>query len=66
MKAINIKNISVWTILVIGILVIAPLFLLSIYNHPSTDDYNYALRDISTNIWTSGIETYLNWSGRSF
>ena len=66
MKAINIKNISVWTILVIGILVIAPLFLLSIYNHPSTDDYNYALRDISSNIWISGIETYLNWSGRYF
>ena len=66
MKTINIKRVSIYTIIIVFILIIIPLFILSVFNHPSTDDYHYALRDISSNVWIAGIDTYINWSGRYF
>lgn len=54
------------TLILIGISALIPLIILSIYTQPCNDDYNYALRDISTNFIYAGIDTYLNFSGRYF
>ena len=54
------------TLILIGISALIPLIILSIYTQPCNDDYNYALRDSSTNFIYAGIDTYLNFSGRYF
>lgn len=53
-------------LIIICISALLPLFLLSIYNQPCNDDYNYAIRDINLNFISANIDTYLTLSGRYF
>lgn len=55
-----------YVLILISISALLPLFLLSIYNQPCNDDYNYAIRDSNSDFISAGIDTYLNFSGRYF
>ncbi|WP_299822945.1 DUF6056 family protein [uncultured Pontibacter sp.] len=50
----------------IGAFVVLPFFLLAFYNHPSFDDYQFALRDLKYSFWETQVAVYNNWSGRFF
>lgn len=53
-------------LIIICISALIPLFLLSIFNQPCNDDYNYAIRDINLDFISANIDTYLTLSGRYF
>ena len=50
----------------LGFLSVFPLFLLSQYNHPSTDDFNYSLNLHDYGFFKDQLLWYNGWSGRYF
>lgn len=52
--------------IVVGLYTVVPFLLLSIYNHPSVDDFEFAVRDNQNNFFVTQLDTYHNWSGRYF
>ncbi len=53
-------------ILVLGILAVLPFLLLTLYIHPTMDDFAYATRDMNTGFFAAQAKIYLTWSGRYF
>ena len=53
-------------LLVIGLLVLFPFLLLTLYNHPQADDYGFAVRDMTYGYWEAQATYYMNWTGRYF
>ncbi|MFD2513002.1 DUF6056 family protein [Pontibacter locisalis] len=53
-------------LIIIGLYTIIPFFVLCIFNQPSVDDFEYAVRDNRNSFVATQIETYYNWSGRYF
>lgn len=51
-------------LLVIGVLAILPFLFLALYNHPSYDDYQLAIRDAGNGFWQTQVNVFNNWSGR--
>ena len=47
----------------LGVLLL-PFILLIFFNHPSADDYCYAVASMKQGFFESQINTYVNWSGR--
>ncbi|MCB0341881.1 MAG: hypothetical protein H6626_00020 [Pseudobdellovibrionaceae bacterium] len=43
---------------------IAPFFLLTFFNHPSADDFVYAVKTLEHGLWRVQAHYYLGWSGR--
>lgn len=58
------KSYKLWIALAAAALI--PLLLLNLFNLPCNDDFVYALRERESNAVSSGIDTYLNFSGRYF
>jgi len=52
--------------LFLGIYSLLPFLILTAYNHPSLDDFGLAIRDRNTDLLSTQIHYYLNWSGRYF
>ena len=52
--------------LCIGLLALLPFMLLTGYNHPQTDDYGFAVRDMKYDFWETQKIYYTHWSGRYF
>ncbi|GAB3536533.1 hypothetical protein GCM10027443_27090 [Pontibacter brevis] len=52
--------------LCIGLLVLLPFLVLTLYNHPQADDYGFAFRDMTYGYWETQINYYMNWTGRYF
>ncbi|WP_162055762.1 DUF6056 family protein [Pontibacter pamirensis] len=50
----------------IGLLVLLPLLLLTLYNHPQADDFGFAVRDMTYGFWETQLHYYMNWTGRYF
>ena len=46
------------------VLTIAPFLLLSLYNHPSADDFCYTVYANSMDFWEVQLDHYLTWTGR--
>lgn len=55
-----------WIIIFVSLYSILPFLILSFYNHPSVDDFEYAVRDNQNSFLATQTETYYNWSGRYF
>lgn len=52
------------SLLIATIFLVAPFFYISIYNHPSADDYCYSDFGRSMGFWSAQVEHYLSWTGR--
>lgn len=50
----------------IGLYSLLPFLLLTLYIHPTADDFSFAIRDTSLDFFTAQLVYYLNWSGRYF
>jgi hypothetical protein len=50
--------------LFIVLLGLLPFLLISLYNHPSADDYCYAHRSRDMGFWTFQQDHYISWTGR--
>ncbi|MHC2992461.1 hypothetical protein OB13_13020, partial [Pontibacter sp. HJ8] len=50
----------------IGLYSLLPFLLLTLYIHPTADDFSFAIRDTSLDFLTAQLVYYLNWSGRYF
>lgn len=53
-------------LLCIGLFVLLPFLLLTLYNHPQADDYGFAVRDRTYSFWETQVIYYMNWTGRYF
>lgn len=53
-------------ILFAGIASLLPFILISYYNYPSADDFNYSAVTNNLGFWKAQVFWYLNWSGRYF
>ncbi|WP_253402923.1 DUF6056 family protein [Pontibacter sp. HSC-36F09] len=53
-------------LILLGICSILPFLILSLYAHPTADDFSFAIRDTTLNFYQSQVEFYMNWSGRYF
>jgi hypothetical protein len=53
-------------LIALGIYTIAPFLLLNIYNHPSADDFSFAVRDIQQDYFSVMRQYYNSWTGRYF
>jgi hypothetical protein len=54
------------TLIGIGVYTLLPFLLLSLYSHPTADDFSFAERDNSLSFFAAQAYYYLNWSGRYF
>lgn len=59
-------KISYIIFLCIGLLVLLPFLLLTLYNHPQADDYGFAVRDMTHGFWETQVNYYMSWTGRYF
>lgn len=71
----NRRNIYLWAVILGAVLTLAPLLMLSMYNHPNGDDYGYAFRTFqvwrgSHSVWAvikeaaaTSAEFYHTWQG---
>lgn len=59
------ENVNLILIFLLLIFLI-PYFLLSIYNNPSTDDFDFALKTINLGFWNAQVSAYNEWNGRYF
>lgn len=57
------KNSAYFNVLAILFLLL-PFLVISIYNHPSADDYSYTNFGNRVEFWTAQIDNYYNWTGR--
>lgn len=53
-------------LIAIGIYTLLPFLFLHFYNHPSADDFSFAVRDREMNYLSVLLEYYMNWTGRYF
>lgn len=51
-------------IIFVGILSILPFIIISIFNNPSADDFNYNCRSRNLGFWNAQLNCYASWSGR--
>ncbi len=76
MKLENWRKITDKIIIIVCILAMIPILWIAIYNHPSTDDYNFSdkytweiahskgsLPEIVEGAWKTSTEMYYNWQG---
>lgn len=68
-------SIYLWIVIVLSVITIIPLLQLAVYNHPSADDYSYAVLTYHTwqethsiwevlkGAWTTSIEFWNTWQG---
>lgn len=50
----------------LGLLTVTPLLLLSFFNNPASDDFDYEFKRPFSEIIQTQLELYTNWSGRYF
>lgn len=53
-----------WGITVLGVAVITPFVILSFFNHPAADDFDYARQTLSRGFWGAQAAWYRWWTGR--
>ncbi len=54
------------SLIITGLYTILPFLILCIFNQPSVDDFEYAVRDNTSSFLSAQVDTYFNWSGRYF
>lgn len=60
------NNIYLNFLILTGLIALLPFLMLTLYNHPSMDDFTFALRDENGGFFEIQKESYSNWSGRYF
>lgn len=53
-------------LILLGICSMLPFLILTLYAHPTADDFSFAIRDTTLSFYQSQVEFYMNWSGRYF
>ncbi|WP_018478912.1 DUF6056 family protein [Pontibacter roseus] len=53
-------------LITISVYTLLPFLLLTLFTHPTADDFSFAVRDTTLSFFESQVEFYLNWSGRYF
>lgn len=58
------KNYGYYLFTLAVLLTVLPFFFISLYNHPSADDFCFAVKANSLGFWETQLDYYNNWTGR--
>ncbi|HEX8575181.1 MAG TPA: DUF6056 family protein [Flavobacterium sp.] len=61
-KIIQTDKLFIW----LGFLAVLPLFFISFFNNPGSDDFNFSYESQVEPFWSVQIGRYMDWSGRYF
>ena len=56
----------IWFFILLSVITIFPLIILSFFNNPASDDFDYSYESQVEPFWSLQIRRYFDWSGRYF